>query len=282
MTDQPVTEKRRTLPVVGMRAKPNEMPLGTRIAILGDAKTGKSTLAATARNPITLDFEKGRLQAVDVMRMSPLYRDPGINPEDYPSPFNRILDEIAKPRKFEFIIAWLEAAFKELVMSGEFQTVIIDTVDSLLDVCLQAYWDDHGVSKDQRLDYKAVYSKLLPILRKFIGKLPADTIWVCHVQSFLDGGERVVVPAIPDKIREEIIYHSDIVGMIYTPDKKGSENRFYVRNRSNWPTGCGFSFVPEDLPTTMEALYACWRDGDDPESYQPDLTGLAKSKGVRK
>lgn len=270
VADVPKNSRLSMIPISNRPPMTAEMPLGTRVLICGDPKTGKSTMAATARKPIILDFEN-RLRYVEGNRVSPLFLPEDVDRALLKYPFNVTLGEVKKGERFDFLLDW----FREMAIAlredaGQtYETVVVDTLDSFLDLLVQQWTYDNGPSKDLRQDYKFVYDRLMPALEAFTDRLPIDRIFVCHTE----GTEAVRWLALPKYVKQWITSHVEIIGMVYTP-RAGEANRFYMANKPGWPTAKTLTLLPEECPTTMDAIYAVWRK-ENPEKFQPEFERFA-------
>lgn len=282
----PTSGRLSSLPIFNRPAKTPEMPIGTIMLITGTPGSGKSTMAATARNPLALDFEK-RLDYIDVNRLSPLYFPKVLNETtglleemDMSSqtyPFNKKMwDDDLKGKRFAFLQDWMRQVWATLNSSAEelgIETLIFDTLDTLTDLALSAWIDDFGLDSDIRRTYKAMYGRLLPILQGFTDRLKLDQIYVVHVNEFQDPkGATKYVLSIPEKINEWFASHAQIIGMISDAEDvktAGGEKRFYV-NLSNSPVKDGTNMLNASMPTTMQAVYAHWT-GANPETFRPEF-----------
>jgi hypothetical protein len=262
------------LPIAGKPKEKPEMPMGRQIVIAGHPKTGKSTACEDARKPLFFDFEN-RLRHISGNRVSPIYvpEDENGNPVDIsknPYPFNKVLSQIERGKRVQFLMDWLKemgTIIREDAATN-IQTIIFDTVDTLLSHACQSFaYDNRRVTLHQR-DYAEVYAMLLPLLEGF-GRLPVDIIYTCHVDEFGVGTEQKVVLSLTPKIREWITSHADMILYVYQPGD-GALNRFMCHNKPGLPSGDGTGKLPEDLPARMQAVYECWRGGD-PEQFQPEV-----------
>lgn len=258
------------LPIMSKPETGDEFPMGTSLLICGSPKMGKSTAAMTARRPIAIDFEN-RMRDIEGDRISPLYL-PHPSVRDNPKvkyPFNRTMYDAPKGKRFKFLLDWLSAVHTMFVAAGgtTYETLVFDSIDTMVDLLRQAFIFDFGVSKDARQDYKAVYSDLMPVLTKFTDRMPSDVIFVCHTDGANVDGVPTQWLTLPPYVKEWITYHVQAIGVMYTP-ATSRVNRIYWGTRPNWPSGKGLTRIPDETPANMEALYAAWR-GEDPELFQP-------------
>lgn len=264
-----------SLPIAGKpKTAANSLPDNLRMIICGLPKGGKSTMAATANKPLALDFEKGRLDNIDVPRISPIYLTEGVDVEKTPYPFNvSVGNNKLKGQRFKFLIDWLNGVYSYLKMDGgeNVKTVLTDTTDSMMNLMLEMHVADFGKKPDQRQTYKAIYNELLPILRKFTTTLPQHQIYISHVSEFMEDGATKYVLSMPPELREFLASHVEIIGMITLPSAPGAASRFVVKSRKGYPTGDGTGKLNEDMPSTMQAVYAHWT-GEDPEDFPPKYT----------
>lgn len=142
------------------------------IVIGGDPKTGKSSLAHTADNPVMFDFDGGAYRA---NRVGPVYPV-----RDWPS-FMEVLNDPAS-------------------LSGH-DTVVLDTVGAMA----QCYLDDLMVSNPKMnaggtpslRAYGQLKAEMTRVLNK-IGRMGKDLILIAHLKE--------------ERLDEAIMYRLDVVG----------------------------------------------------------------------
>ena len=160
------------------------------ILIYGEPGAGKTSLAQTACKPLTLDFDKG------VHRSS--YRKDVLVINDWLE-INNNMAELIK------------------IFSG-YDTIVIDTVDTLLD-----YVGSYITTKEPRLAYNKLhyYGKLKDEFTQFTGKLKTinkDVIMIAHAKEKDEGDLRIKRPAITGGSYDRVLQIADFVGYLYIKD----------------------------------------------------------------
>lgn len=202
------------------------------MVIYGPPGTGKTTLAQTAKDPITLDLDRG------------IHRS-----------FNR-----KAAMRFD---SWqdIEAADAEIAKRS---TVVVDTIGRALDLLaldIIAQNPKHGtrmggLSLQGFGSLKARYANWSSALRS----ANKDAVLLCHEKEEKDGDDRIMRPDVQGGSYTELMKACDLVGYLYR-DRAGK--RFIDFNPSDRHLGknaAGWDVIPvpelKDNPTFLADLLA--------------------------
>lgn len=162
------------------------------ILIYGEPGSGKTSLANTARNPLTLDFDKGAHRSA--------YRKDVLVVESWKA----INDNMAELIK----------------IFGRYDTIVIDTIDTLLDYMGAWIVEEEPKLARNKLQF---YGKLRDEFTAFVGKLKTlakDVIMVAHVKERDEGDFRIKRPAITGGSYDRVLQVADFIGYLYIKDNK--------------------------------------------------------------
>lgn len=192
--------------------------------IYGDPFSGKTTFANAAPMPLMLNTD-GNVKFVD-------------------APAVPIRDHLEKDgRMTKKVFGW--ATFKEMIDELEkdpqgFQTVVLDLVEGLYELCRTYMYDKRGWEHESDDSYKAwdiVRKEYLDTMRR-VTNLPMNVILISHEDTTRDftkpGGDKVtaIKPNISEKIAKQLAGMVDIVGRAsvrkdrYTLSFKTDESMF--------------------------------------------------------
>jgi len=162
------------------------------ILIYGEPGSGKTSLVNTAESPLTLDFDKG------------VHR----------SDFRKDVLVIESWKQINDNMAELIKTF------GNYNTIILDTIDTLLD-----YMGAWIIDQEPRLAKNKLrfYGKLKDEFSQFIGKLKTlgkDVVMVAHVREKEEGDLRIKRPAITGGSYDRVLQTADFVGFLFIKDNK--------------------------------------------------------------
>lgn len=140
--------------------------------------------------------------------------------------------------------------------SQKYDNIILDNLSDLIDMWLLEL-DESGKFKDFRQAYQLVYQQVKRLARDS-GKLDCNVIftaWSDIEEETLPTGEVIMrtKPQLPDKIRDNVCGHINVVAYICTGQDKGGNKRWYyvTENRDNLMAkdqiGCRKICMPEDL-----------------------------------
>jgi len=162
------------------------------LLIYGEPGSGKTSLANTASNALTLDFDKGTHRSgyrQDVMKISS---------------WKQINDNMAQ------LIKTFE----------DYDTIVMDTVDTLLD-----YLGAWIIYREPRLANNKLhyYGKMKDEFSRFVSQLKTiqkDIIQVAHVKEKDEGDLKIKRPAITGGSYDRVLQTSDFVGYLFIQDNK--------------------------------------------------------------
>jgi hypothetical protein len=162
------------------------------ILIYGEPGSGKTSLVNTAECPLTLDFDKG------------VHR----------SDFRKDVLVIESWKQINDNIGELIKTF------GSYNTVILDTIDTLLDYMGAWIIDQEPKLARNKLQF---YGKLKDEFSLFVGKLKTlgkDVIMIAHVREKEEGDLRIKRPAITGGSYDRVLQTADFVGYLFIKDNK--------------------------------------------------------------
>ena len=162
------------------------------ILIYGEPGAGKTSLVNTAESSLTLDFDKG------------VHR----------SDFRKDVLVIESWKQINDNMAELIKTF------GNYNTVILDTIDTLLDYMGAWIIDQEPRLAKNKLQF---YGKLKDEFSQFIGKLKTlgkDVVMVAHVREKEEGDLRIKRPAITGGSYDRVLQTADFVGFLFIKDNK--------------------------------------------------------------
>lgn len=162
------------------------------ILIYGEPGSGKTSLVNTAESPLTLDFDKG------------VHR----------SDFRKDVLVIESWKQINDNIGELIKIF------GNYNTVILDTIDTLLDYMGAWIIDQEPKLARNKLQF---YGKLKDEFSLFVGKLKTlgkDVVIIAHVREKEEGDLRIKRPAITGGSYDRVLQTADFVGYLFIKDNK--------------------------------------------------------------
>jgi len=170
--------------------------LAINVLIYGDPGIGKTSLASTANNPILLDFDGGvhrsqfRKDAARIKNWSEIIGD-----------FNKFL---------------------QIIQS--YSTIVIDTVDTMLDyIGVYVTQKDPKLLRNKLQFYGAMRDEFTDFVKKIktIGK---DIIFIAHAKEKDEGDFRVKRPAITGGSYDRVMQVCDLIGYYTIEQGKRSVN----------------------------------------------------------
>ena len=162
------------------------------ILIYGEPGAGKTSLVNTADSSLTLDFDKG------------VHR----------SDFRKDVLVIESWKQINDNMAELIKTF------GNYNTVILDTIDTLLDYMGAWIIDQEPKLARNKLQF---YGKLKDEFSLFVGKLKTlgkDVVMIAHVREKEEGDIRIKRPAITGGSYDRVLQTADFVGYLFIKDNK--------------------------------------------------------------
>ncbi len=162
------------------------------ILIYGEPGAGKTSIVNTAESPLTLDFDKG------------VHR----------SDFRKDVLVIESWKQINDNMAELIKTF------GNYNTVILDTIDTLLDYMGAWIIDQEPKLARNKLQF---YGKLKDEFSLFVGKLKTlgkDVVMIAHVREKEEGDLRIKRPAITGGSYDRVLQTADFVGYLFIKDNK--------------------------------------------------------------
>jgi len=182
------------------------------VLIYGDPSAGKTSLANTSKNPITLDFDKGAHRSA--------FRKDVLVIENWKA------------------IAENQKAFIDAVKN--YDTIIIDTADSMLE-----FMGAYAITKNNKLATNKLqwYGAIKDMFSQFVATLKAmqkDIIFIAHCKEKDEGDNRVKRPAIMGGSYDKVLQTCDFVG--YASFR--GENRTLNFNPSEFHIGKNSANIP--------------------------------------
>lgn len=173
--------------------KTEQLPIGgITVTIYGDAGTGKTTLANTAKNPVVIDFDNGYHRAAYRQEYIPVrsWRDIAANQSEF----------------FEAV--------------SQYDTIVIDTVGAMLDY-LQLYL----IEENPRLEKATMqmYGELKKNFQDFHRKLMAmgkDIVFIAHAKEKEENEQRIKRPLMVGSSYDLVVQKSDLVGYMSVINNK--------------------------------------------------------------
>jgi len=162
------------------------------ILIYGEPGSGKTSLVNTAESPLTLDFDKG------------VHR----------SDFRKDVLVIENWKQINDNIGELIKIF------GSYNTVVLDTIDTLLDYMGAWIIDQEPKLARNKLQF---YGKLKDEFSLFVGKLKTlgkDVVMIAHVREKEEGDLRIKRPAITGGSYDRVLQTADFVGYLFIKNNK--------------------------------------------------------------
>jgi hypothetical protein len=234
------------MPIPATKAKTNA-DLNKQLTLLfGAPKTGKSTLAAQFPDVCFLATEPG-LNSLEAFRW-----------------------EAADGRYVINSWAELMAATSEVVASGRFKTLVIDTLGNACALCDEHVSASHG--EEYKLDGKLGYGKgaamIVNELKRYLTKLGATglgVILIAHTTtktiSTRTGTVEKIVPAIPGDNKAGDIYNL-ILGMcdlVLYLDQQDGKRVIRTKPHATYDAGDRSGRLPEMLDSSFQALNNSFR-----------------------
>lgn len=210
---------------------------GKYICLFGKPKVGKTTFAVQAPRNLLIAFEKGYnaiagIKAVDITKWAD---------------FKLVLRQLEKPE-----------------VQSEYDTISIDTVGIMWEMCEQFICAQNGVQKISDIPWGGGYSackkEFEQCLRK-ITMLGYGLIIIAHVDTRIektadDNEVEIIGPAIPKRAYAIVNQLVDIIGYIGVDyDNDGNSRRtLYTRSTPTVMAGSRFPHLPARIPFGYKEL----------------------------
>lgn len=121
--------------------------------------------------------------------------------------------------------------FEAAVDSNQYDNIIVDNISDIFDMAILEF-DDYGKIKDPRQYYQVVYQALKRLARKAaqVDCNVVFTAWTDLQTVTVPGGEQVLrtQPKLPNKILDNFLGLTQIVGYVNTTEKDGKKFWYYV------------------------------------------------------
>lgn len=220
--------------------------------IFGEPKVGKTTMASQMKNALVLATEPG------------FKTIPGIRAQEILTwgQFKQVLSQLKKPE--------VKAAYK---------SIVVDTVDILIDLCEKSILDEHGVEKLTDIQWgegtKALKKEVESALRS-IAQMGYALFMISHatIRPFtrLDGTTYdQIMPTVTTKLNTVICGMADIYGYAHkVSDADGNGNIVLTIRANDDSIHCGsrFKYIDSEVPFTYDALAKAVTDAIDREAKE--------------
>lgn len=228
--------------------------------IYGAPKTGKTTLATQMPRPILLAAEKG-------------YRTlPGVMPQD--------------------IKSWSEMRqayhqLKQPAVREKYDTIVIDTVDVLADMCTKYICNNNDIDSLAELPYGKgwiLFKEEFNEVFRGLTQLDYAIVWLGHEKEVTIGEEPnqsiYIRPNLTSSIRTLIEGMADITG--YAHQKKGSPMSVLTLRSRDDSVSCGsrFKYLPDEIEMSYANLAAALTEAIDKEAQEHDNKYVTNEKAL--
>lgn len=165
---------------------------GVKIAIYGQAGSGKTRLCATAPKPIIISAERGLLSLAD---------------KDIPYINVETLDDVSE-------------AYKFLRNNDDYETICMDSLSEIAEVLLDTLKAD---AKDKRQSYGTLAEKLGNMLRRFRNIPGKNVVFTAKQRTLVDEdtGLISIIPSMPGKVLPEALpyFVDELFYLKFKPNK---------------------------------------------------------------
>jgi len=151
-----------------------------------------------------------------------------------------------------------------LIAKGDhgFETIVIDTVDNLFDMCSDYIRKKHGFEHESDLDYGKGWSLVREEFERKIVKLsllPYGLVFISHAEAREIKTRTATLtkytPTLPTSARKVLIpLVSNILFLQSIHTEEGEQRVIRCQPSENWEAGCRVSGMPDRLPLDYEVF----------------------------
>lgn len=216
-------------------------------------KTGKTTTATKFPKNLLLASEKGYNALAGVMAQ----------------PINKWTDLLKVTKQLQ------KDQAKEM-----YETVILDTVDNLYDMCEQFILDREDVSKVGDIPYGQGYGMIEKEFDRALREIPLlgyGLVMISHSEdkTFKDeSGEEYqkIVPTVPKKPRKIVLRMADIIGYSRSVEgEEGTKTMLYMRGTPRFEAGSRFKYTPDKIELSYDNLVNAIGDAIEKEQKEDGI-----------
>lgn len=170
-----------------------------------------------------------------------------------------------------------------------YETIIIDTVDILWDLCEKYICNREGVDKIGEIPYGAGYSMVEKEFDEVLREIPLlgfGLVMISHSEDkeFTDeAGQKYnkIVPTVPKRPRKIVLRMADIIGyarIVETED--GNKTYLYMRGTPRFEAGSRWKFTPDYIEFNYNNLVNAIADAIEKQEQEEGFTATDTYESV--